>query len=144
MLSVHGVGTITVAGVLGECGNIGRFKSYEQLEKFLGLNLYEVSSGKHKGKRRISKRGRALARYLICHIALMLSRSSCLYEQLAGEMKANGKKTGEIRVALARKLLKVLYALARDCRPFDPQRFFTGARTEDGLVIQQGTQPSAA
>ena len=144
MLSLPGVGTITVAGLLGECGNIGQYKTYEQLEKFLGLNLYEVSSGKHKGKRHISKRGRALARYLICHIALLQTKSTGLYGQLAKEMRDNGKKTGEIRVAVARKLLRVLYAIARDCRVFNPQRFFTGARTADGLVIQQETQPKAA
>lgn len=144
MLSLHGIGPITVSGLLGECGNIGKFKSYEQLEKFLGLNLYEVSSGKHKGRRRISKRGRALARYLICHIALMQTKSSGLYAEYAKEMKGKGKKTGEIRVAVARKLLRLLYAIARDCRVFDPQQFFTGTRTEHGPVIQQGTQAQAA
>ena len=144
MLSLPGVGPITVAGLLGECGNIGQYKTYEQLEKFLGLNLYEVSSGKHKGTRHISKRGRALARYLICHIALLQTKSTGLYGQLAKDMRDNGKKTGEIRVAVARKLLRVLYATARDCRVFNPQRFFTGARTADGLVIQKETQPKAA
>lgn len=144
MLSLPGIGAITVSGLLGECGNIGKFKSYEQLEKFLGLNLYEVSSGKHKGKRHISKRGRALARCLICHIALTQTRPSSLYGQYAREMRDKGKKTGEIRVAVARKLLRLLYAIARDCRVFDPQQFITGARTEHGPVIQQGTQAQAA
>jgi len=144
MLSLPNIGPVTVSGLLGECGNIGKFKSYEQLEKFLGLNLYEVSSGRHKGRRRISKRGRALARYLICHIAMMQTRSTCLYAGYAKAMREKGKKTGEIRVAIARKLLRVLYAIARDCREFDPQQFFTGARTKDGPVIQQGTQAQAA
>lgn len=144
MLSTPGIGIVTVSGLLGECGNIGEFETYEQLEKFVGLNLYEVSSGQHKGKRHISKRGRALARYTICHIALAQTRSSGLYNEEARDMKARGMKTGEVRVAIARKLLRVLYAIARDCRGFDPQQFFTGARTEHGPVIQQGTQAQAA
>jgi transposase len=144
LLSLPGIGTITVAGLLGECGNIGAYKSYGQLEKFVGLNLYEVSSGKHIGRRRISKRGRSLARYLICSVAMPQTRSGGLFEQCAKEMRAKGKKTGEIRVAVARKLLRLLYAVAREQREFDPRQFFTGARTEDGLVIHQGTQAQAA
>lgn len=144
LVSLPNVGTITVAGVLGECGNIGAYKAYEHLEKFVGLNLYEVSSGKHKGRRRISKRGRSLARYLICAIAMLQTRTGGLFEQFAKELKTKGKKTGEIRVAVARKLLRLLYAVARDEKNFDPRQFFTGARTGDGLVIQQGTQAQAA
>jgi len=144
LLTAPGVGTITVAGLLGECGNIGAYRRYEQLEKFVGLNLYEVSSGKHKGRRRISKRGRSRARYLLCSIALLQTGSGGLFERYAKELKAKGKKTGEIRVAVARKLLRLLYAVARDQREFDPRQFFTGARAEDGLVIQQGTQAQAA
>ena len=144
LLSLPLVGTITVAGILGECGNIGSYSCYAQLEKFVGLNLYEVSSGKRKGRRRISKRGRSLARYLICSIALCQTRSGGLFERYAKELKARGKKTGEIRVAVARKLLRLLYAVARDQKAFDPRQFFTGARAEDGLVIQQGTQAQAA
>ena len=144
MLSLPGIGTITVAGLLGECGNIGDYKCYEQLEKLLGMNLYEVSSGKHKGRRRISKRGRSRARYLICEIAMLQTRSGGLFERYAKELKAKGKKTGEIRVAVARKLLRLLYAVARDQKEFDPRLFFTGARAEDGLVTQQGTQAQAA
>ncbi|MDO8733259.1 MAG: IS110 family transposase [Actinomycetota bacterium] len=144
LLSLPRIGTITVAGLLGECGNIGQYRRYEQLEKFLGLNLYEVSSGKHRGRRRISKRGRALARYLICSVAMLQTRSGGLFEEYAKELKSRGKKTGEIRVAVARKLLPLMYAVARDQREFDPRQFFTGARTGDGLVIQQGTQAQAA
>lgn len=144
LLSIPGIGPVTVACVLGECGNIGEFNTYGQLEKHFGLNLYEVSSGQHKGQKHITKRGRARARYAVCYIALMLTKSGCIFEGYANELRANGKKNGQIRVAVARRLLAVLYALARDCRVFDPQAFFTGARTEHGLVIQQGTQAKAA
>jgi len=144
LLSMPGVGTISVAGLFGECGNIGKFGSYGQLEKFVGLNLYEVSSGRHIGRKHISKRGRALARYLICHMAFGQIRSGGLYDDYAKELKAKGKKTGEIRVAVARKLLRKLYAMARECSMFNTARFFTEAQTEDGLSIQQGTQAKAA
>lgn len=144
LLSIKGIGVVTVAGLLGECGDIGRYERYEQLEKLVGLNIYEVSSGKHKGKRRISKRGRALARYLVCGIATALCRRGGIFYEYGQDLRSQGKKSGQIRVAVARKLLRMLYAIARDRAVFDPQRFNMGARTEDGPAIQQGTQAKAA
>jgi transposase len=144
MLSMPGTGTISIAGILGECGNINRFKNCSQLEKFLGLNLYEVSSGKHIGRKRISKRGRNLARYLVCNMAFWHMRSKGLYGGYTKELKSKGKKSGEIRVAIARKILRKLYAIARDHTFFDAARFHTGARIEDGLITQQGTQSKVA
>jgi transposase len=144
MLSVFGIGIITAAGIIGECGDIGLFRSYGQLEKFMGMNLYEVSSGKQKGSRHISKRGRARARCLLCNAAVVQIRHGGLFYEYAKELKAKGKKTGQIRVAIARKLLALLYAVARDRSEFADARFNMGARTEDGQAIQQGTQSKAA
>jgi transposase len=144
LLSMRGVGTITVAGLLGECGNIGRYKSYEHLEKFVGMNIYEVSSGKYRGRRRISKRGRALARHLICAIALSQTKVGGIFHDYGKLLRSKGKSRGHIRVTVARKLLRVLYAIARDLADFDPQRFSMGARTEDGPVIHQGTRTDKA
>lgn len=142
LLSLPRIGTITVAGLLGECGDIGKFGSYSSLEKYIGLNLFEVSSGKHRGQRHISKRGRSLARYLVCHIALLQTVRGGLYEFYAKQMKTIGKKAGQIRVAVARKLLRVLYAVARDQVEFDPQRF-AEARMEDSQVILKWAQEAA-
>jgi len=144
LLSVPGVGVVTTAGLLGECGDEGAYDSYGQLEKFVGLNLYEVSSGQRRGRARVSKRGRARARYLLCHIALMQTRRGGLWQQQAKTMKAKGKRTGEIRVAVARKLLALFYALARDRAVYKAERSLTGVGRADGLVIQEGTPTKLA
>lgn len=144
LLSVYGIGIITAAGLLGECGPLGRYRTFAQLEKFVGLNIYEVSSGQFRGQRHIAKRGRALARYLICQAAMQHVRSRGLFWDYAQALKAKGKKPGQIRVAVARKLLALLYALARDQEHFDRSCFFMGARMEDGLLAQQGTHARAA
>ena len=144
LLGIRGAGVVSVAGLLGECGPLDRYAAYGHLEKFVGLNLFEVSSGQHKGQRHISKRGRSLARYLICQIATATTKSGGLFHDYAQQLKARGKKAGQIRVAVARRLLRVIYALARDRNEFDPRCFFAGARMEDGLVTHQGTQAQAA
>ena len=62
MLTIKGVGIITAAGFIAEVGDIKRFTHPSQIQKLAGLNLIENSSGKHKGKTSISKRGRARLR----------------------------------------------------------------------------------
>ena len=58
LLTIKGIGHITVAGFLSEVGEIGRFDSPKQIKKLAWLELKENSSGKHKGQTSISKRGR--------------------------------------------------------------------------------------
>ena len=50
MLSVDGVGLVTVAGFISEVGDISRFKNQKQIQKYAGFELVENSSGKHKGR----------------------------------------------------------------------------------------------
>jgi len=49
---------ITATVIISEIGDINRFQYLRQIIKVTGLNLRENSSGKHKGKTTISKRGR--------------------------------------------------------------------------------------
>ena len=64
MLSVPGVGLVTVAGFLAEVGDLAGYDNPRQIQKLAGLNLKE-SSGKHKGRTEISKRGRPRLRALL-------------------------------------------------------------------------------
>lgn len=64
LLLIKGIGLITVSGIIGEVADFSGFKSQSEILKLAGLDLYEISSGKHKGRHHISKRGRALPRIL--------------------------------------------------------------------------------
>jgi len=65
MMSIPGVGMVTVAGFLAEIGNLEGYRHPRQIQKLAGLNLKENSSGKHKGQTRITKRGRPRLRALL-------------------------------------------------------------------------------
>ena len=65
ILSIKGIGTITVAGLIGEAGDFKKFGTIAEIMKLAGLDLFEISSGQHKGERRISKKGRSLMRKLL-------------------------------------------------------------------------------
>jgi len=144
LLSLPGAGVVTVAGLLGECGDMGAYGSYAQLEKLVGLNLYTQSSGQYRGRCRVSKRGRGRARYVLCHMAMWQTRTGALWHEWAQAAKARGKRAPQIRVAVARKLLALIYALARDRAVYQAQRCVTGDGTADGLPALQGTPAQLA
>jgi transposase len=67
LLEMKGIGlnTVTVATFVSEVGDINRLQSPKQIIKLAGMNLQEDSSGKHKGKSRLSKRGRRRLRHAL-------------------------------------------------------------------------------
>lgn len=136
LMSVKGMGVVTCAMVLGECGNLGDYR-LDQLEKLVGLNLCEFSSGTHKGRRKISKCGRSAVRYAVCVAATRMANKYGIYHDVAQEMRSRGMSFGQIRVAVARKLLRLLHALAVQHNSFDPLRFVARRKTADDLSVHQ-------
>jgi transposase len=69
LLDIKGVGLSTAATFVGEVGDISRFQDPRQIQKLAGFNLVANSSGKHKGKTTISKRGRKTVetQFILCH-----------------------------------------------------------------------------
>lgn len=58
LASVPGLGDATIVDLLSEVGSFSLYENPRQLIKLAGLTLRESSSGKHKGQKHISKRGR--------------------------------------------------------------------------------------
>lgn len=114
ILSMKGIGVITLGGIIGEVGDFTKFHSISELVKHAGLDLYEISSGKHKGQRHISKRGRALLRKLLFFAALCTVRKGGIMHEHYQRYLANGMKKIMALVAVARKLLGIMFALVRD------------------------------
>ncbi len=141
--SVPHVATIIAAGLLGECGPLAEFRTVRALEKFVGLHLCRRASGQYRGKLRLSKRGRSGARYLLGQLAVAHTRAGGLGGAWAQARKAQGVPALRTQAALARKLLGLLYALARDGRYFDRDHWDLRTPTADGVHPHQGT-PLAA
>ena len=75
ILSIKGLAEVTVAGLIGEVADFEKFDTISEVMKLAGLDLYEISSGNHKGQRRISKRGRPLMRKLMFFAAINAVKS---------------------------------------------------------------------
>jgi len=114
LLSIKGIGIVTVAGLTGEVGDFKKFHTISEMMKLAGLDLFEVSSGKHRGKRRISKRGRSLMRKLLFFAAINVVKSNGIMHKRYQEMLERGMPKMKALVAISRKLLMLIFALARD------------------------------
>ncbi len=114
ILSIKGIGEITVAGLIGEVGDFREYGTISEMLKFSGLDLFEISSGKHKGQRRISKRGSPLMRKLLFFAAINTVRKDGIMHEYYQGCLARGMLKMKALIAVSRKLLGVIFALVRD------------------------------
>lgn len=114
ILSLKGIGPVTTAGLIGEVGDFTKFNTISEMMKLAGLDLYEVSSGKHRGKLRISKRGRPLIRKLLYFAALSAVRKGGAMREWYQRALGRGMIKTKALVAVSRKLLGIIFALVRD------------------------------
>ena len=131
MLAIKGVGLVTAAGFIAEIGDVRRFSHPKQIQKLAGLSLKENSSGKHKGKTTICKRGRRRLRYYLTFGMMpLLSKNEefkALHEYYTSR-KVNPLKKMQSLVALSNKLVRIFYVILTKKVAYDPQKMMNDIR----------------
>jgi len=125
MLTIKGVGIMTAAGFVSEIGDIKRFTHPSQIQKLAGLNLIENSSGKHKGKTTISKRGRARLRALLFRVIMPLVSKNNEFKMLHEyytSRKENPLKKKQSLILLCCKLIRIFFAIMNKQVEYNPQK----------------------
>jgi len=115
-----GVGVVTAEVVLCELGDARRFKDAKAVCSYAGLvPIVRQTGGKKSKDGRITKQGPGLLRWALVEAAWRLVASS---PRWSGTYQRIKKRNGAKRaiVAVARKLLCVLYAMLRDSKPYRP------------------------
>jgi transposase len=120
LLSLKGIGDVTAAGLIGEVGDFRKFRTLGEVMKLAGLDLFEVSSGRHKGQRHISKRGRPLMRKLLYFAALNTVKQGGAMHPWYRSACDRGMLKTKALVAVSRKLLGILFALVRNHSQYVP------------------------
>ena len=82
LLSIKGIGMVTVSGFIAEVGDIGRFDNPKQLQKLAGYVIVADDSGKHNGESRISYRGRKRLRYVLYEAAVSLVGKNAEFREI--------------------------------------------------------------
>jgi len=120
ILTVNGIGLMTIAKVLAETNAFALIKNGKQLTSYAGLDIVLKESGKYKGKTKISRKGNRHLRMSVFMPALSAIKSNHKMKNYYDRMLARGKpkKTGVI--AVARKLLLLIYFLWINDTKYDP------------------------
>lgn len=133
IISIQGIGIVSAATFVGEIGDINRFNSYEQIRRYAGLNLVENSSGNHKGKTNISKRGRSLLRSILYRMAFTMVNNNSeikeLYKYLTTR-KDNQLKKKQAIVAVIGKIIQIIYAVVTKNEEYKATKVFSQDRLE--------------
>ncbi|TET08774.1 IS110 family transposase, partial [Candidatus Aerophobetes bacterium] len=125
LISIPGVGPITASSIIAEIGDITNFSSGKQLIKLAGLDLYGSESGiSIHSLRHISKRGRRTLRTVVYQAVINCIRcnahlKACYLKLLANQPNKKKVKRKAI-VAIACKLLRIIYRMLTEKRAFDP------------------------
>lgn len=125
LVDIKGIGMVTAAVIASEIGDISRFQDPRQIQKMAGLSLRENSSGKHKGKTTISKRGRkrlreGLFRAIITMLATNQEFRMLHHRNLSREKNPLNKM--ESIIALCGKLIRVIFAILTKGNDYDANR----------------------
>lgn len=125
LTSVPGVGNVIAAGFVAETGELSRFQDWKQIRKLAGLNLVEQSSGKHKGKARISKRGRPDLRCIIYQIGdkgMLVSREMHMYYDYLRHRSINQLKHNQAVLAVGLKLMRIMFHVVKNKEVYNPDK----------------------
>lgn len=112
--SLKGVASRTVARLMAQLPEIG-IVSNKAIAKLAGLAPIANDSGKRSGRRTV-RGGRAGPRGVLFLVASIVAKYDLHLAAFKQRLQAAGKEKMVIRIALARKLLVILNAKARDAR----------------------------
>ncbi len=125
LLAIKGDGVVVATIIVSEIGDISRFTDPRQLIKYAGLNLRENSSGMHKGKTTISKRGRRRLRNGLFQATIPILATNAEFRALHKRnttRSQNPLAKMQSLIALYGKLLRVTFALLTKGITYDPKR----------------------
>ena len=120
------VGTATACVLWVSLGDPKDYHCGEAYRKAMGLNLKERSSGKHKGKLKITKRGPSIVRRWLYFTAMRAAQDPNVRRWYEAK-KAKGNDQAKVAlIGITRKLALALYSVGARGEPFDAWRLFPG------------------
>lgn len=132
--SIPGIGSTTVARILGHLGNIRRFESAKALAAFVGVTPKQRSSGTSvKGRTMISRTGSTSLRAALYMPSLVARRYNPILNQFAERLLATGMAKKAVICAVMHKLTHLIYGVIRTGKPFDANYLPKRLALQDGI-----------
>lgn len=121
MMSIPGMGLITAAAFLTETGAFASFMEARQLTAYAGIAPAPHESGSSvRGRASISKIGNSRLRRAAYQAAVSASWCNPRFKPWYQHLLGKGKSVKVARVAVARKLLELAFAMVNSGQNFDP------------------------
>ncbi len=121
-MSVPGIGPISAAVIYSEYGDISNFSTPTQMLAFAGIEpgINESGTGSHSG--RMVKHGSSQLRYVLINCCLPLIHFDMTFAAYYAKKRAEGKPHRVAITHVAKKLVRVIYALEKQGTDFNTQK----------------------
>ena len=116
--SIPGYGPICSAELAGEIGTLARFANEKSLALYLGMTALDNSSGTYQGSkapRNVNKRAKAAMMIAVDRHRKSVEESQIYYEKKRQE----GKKHNQAIRALGRHMVRMIFKLLNENRPYE-------------------------
>jgi transposase len=121
LTSIPGIGAVLAAAILGEIGDIRRFKNGAALVAFAGIDPRVFQTGQFVARStRMSKRGSRYLRRAVWQAAQVAARDDPVLRPAYEEKRRAGKHHFAAVGAVTNKLVHIIYAVLRDNKPYVP------------------------
>lgn len=115
--TMPGIGPLTSVSLANLLERV-KLANSDALVAFVGLDPKPNDSGQHRGRRRLSKRGPSEIRRLLYCAALTAARGA--WKPLYEALRSRGLASTQAVCVIARKLLRVAWAICRTNSPYQP------------------------
>lgn len=120
IIKIKGLGFISVVTAVAETNAFELITNQKQLTSYAGLDVVFNDSGIKKGKTSISKKGNKFLRIAVFMPALSASRHNHKMKELYKRLLSKGKNKKLALIAVARKLLGLIYTLWKNNTEYIP------------------------
>lgn len=119
LTTIPGIGPVFATTILGEIGDIARFPSADALVAYCGFAPRRYQSGQFTAQNmRLAKRGVPQLRYTFYRAALVsIQHNPDLIAYYQAKVR-RGKPKKKALIAVARKLIRIVYALLKSQTPY--------------------------
>ena len=112
-MSIPGIGSLSAAVIYSEYGDISNFSNPGQMLAFAGIEPGVNDSGTESHGGRMVKRGSSQLRYTLINCCLPLIRFDMTFATYYSKKRGEGKPHRVAITHVAKKLIRVIYALER-------------------------------
>jgi transposase len=118
--SLPGVGPLNALALCAAYRS-GQFSHRDPFIAFLGLDVRTKDSGKHRGRRKLTKKGDPEYRRLLYNAAMAATRDGRLLQDKYQALQARGLSKTAALVAVSRHIARLAFALLKNQTSFDPK-----------------------